>query len=131
MNIHDFAEKMMMLGKAASGNFAKNSTNFVPTFIVVRDGAMQPLPFPHFTEDRQFHIGLMRTILKGADAEAYAFIMEAWLSEKPLPPGPINPENWEPASKDPERQEALVVHCGTRDGDDIVLMAKIKRHGHK
>jgi len=132
MDVKEFATDMMGFAKAAAKSFASNQGDFIPTFVVLRDGGIMPTPFPYYTRDREFHIGMMKSIIAGTEAEAYAFIMEAWFVTPKLDKSkPVDPSNYEQPSKSADRKECLVVQAGSRDGQETVLFVEIKRHGHK
>jgi len=133
MDLEKFAADMMKMGQGACLGFAKENREFIPTLVILAKDGISPVPFPHYARDRAFHIGLIKNVLAGCDADAFAFVMEVWYSEHSTKgqKTPIKTEDFPLPSKDPNRKEALVVQCSSRDGGDIVLIAEIKRHGHK
>lgn len=66
----------------------------------------------------------MREFLAEKHATRYAFVMEAWVgTKKAMPPAGYLP------SKDPEREEAIIVSAADNSGACVVVFCKIKRDG--
>jgi len=133
MDLKKFAHDMMGFAKGAAIKFTQNNDDFIPTFVVLKDGGIGPVPFPYYTRDREFHIAMMKSILESSEADAFALVMEAWISSPKINKDKkiIDPADYPRPSLDPERKECLIVHAGSRDGGEVVLMMEIKRHGHK
>ena len=133
MDLKKFATDMLDMGKGAAKGFAQSNVDFVPTFIILKDEKLSPVPVQHYASNRAFHISMMKMMLQCTEAEAFAFVMEAWFTEAKLKKdgNPINPADYKRPSESADRKECLVVHAGTRDGEEIVLFCEIKRHGHK
>lgn len=69
---------------------------------------------------------MMREFLRDKGAERYAFVMEAWVgTKKAMPPSGYLP------SKDPEREEAIIVSAADNSGACVVVFSKIQRQGDK
>lgn len=63
----------------------------------------------------------LRELLKDQDAERYAFTMEAWVGEKSTSD---DLRGYTP-SKDPKREEAIMVSAADAEGNKLVLFCKI------
>lgn len=127
-----FVDEMVKHGKNASANCAKHNAEFIPTFIVLREGGIMPVPMPHYTKDRQTHIALMKAMLAEFKADAFAFVMEAWYTQPKKKDGkPVTIDDYVRPSLDPNRMECVLVHAAARDGREHCIMVEIKRHGHK
>jgi hypothetical protein len=130
IDLQAFARDMLENGKAVSEDAAKENRDFCPMFITYKDDAMAPLPLPHYTKDREFHQGLMRFMLEATKADGFVFVMEAWFSQYTKEPD-MNAPDFVPPSRDPKREEMLVVHGLSRAGEQAGYCCKINRRGRK
>lgn len=132
MTLEEFGRSMLNFAKGQSNWCALNNMDFTPTFVILKDGTISPTPFPHYTKDREFHIATMKAMIQDADADAFAFLMEAWFTQPPLKKGKlVDPRDYPRPAECTDRKECLVAHCATRDGQETMLVVEIKRHGHK
>jgi hypothetical protein len=132
IDLQTFARQMLENGKAVSQEVAQKNGDFCPMLIAYRDDAILPLPLPNYTKDRECHQIVMRAMLKAVQADGFVFVMEAWFSEYKMDKAPDpNAPGFVPPSRDPKRQEMLVVHGMSRAGGQAGYCCKIKRHGHK
>ena len=128
LDIQKFARDMLTFGKRAAENFARKNEEFIPTFLFLNGEEVSAVPIPYYTHDRDFHIAMLKGLLDAKQADAFCFIMEAWIS---MPPPGTKYDPKVPPSKDPNRKEGIVIHTAHRDGREVMLMCEIKRHGHK
>lgn len=130
IELKTFALAMLERGKGISQDCAQKNGDFCPMFIAYKDDAVLPLPLPNYTKDRQYHQIVMRAMLKAVEADGFVFVMEAWFSQYEKEPDTDAPD-FVPPSRDPKREEMLVVHGLSREGGQAGYCCKIKRHGHK
>jgi hypothetical protein len=127
--LSEFATDMLNLGKTFSIACTQANKDFIPTFVLLKDTKILPMPLPYYTKDRAFNIAVMKAVIADSKADAFAFIMEAWFSNPP--PGTKLTDDFLRPSQDPNRKECLIVHAGNRSGEEILYCAEIKRRGHK
>jgi hypothetical protein len=121
---HDVLKKAKLI--TASGKEA------VPMFFICKDETVGIMPLPYYVKDRDFHIGLMKSMLEAQQADAFVFAMEAWFW---MPPkgfkAPIDLGNVPRPSQQPDKKEAIVIHGASREGKEVCLFVEIKRKGKK
>lgn len=132
IDLHDLARSVLEKGREASQQAAKDGQDFLPIFFPYRDNEVTPVPIPHYAADRAFHQGLMRAVLDGTQSDGFVMIHEAWISSYPINAAPdTRSPDFVPPSRDPKREEMLLVYGMSRAGDQAGYCCKIKRHGHK
>lgn len=84
------------------------------------------LRMPHYADDRELSLFIIRHCIAHHKADLFAFVFEAWLSTPK-----IEEDKGIRPSQDPNRKSAIMVWAASRDGEKTSLMCEIKQEDGK
>jgi hypothetical protein len=124
MDIEQTADSIM---KGAYKNALKEELS--PCFFIVDPtGAMTCMAVPHYGNNKDAHIAMLRFEIEKQNADFYMVVMEAWMSRPKDTPGEavraVNRPLVRPRD-DPDRISAIVIYGKHRDGREVYRMAEI------